>query len=107
RLGGDPEPMVRAAAVETLRAVGGAAVISTAFPLLDDPVPFVRAHAARALATNHRRELTAFVAALLADEEWWVRSAAKESLEAIGPSAVDHLVPYLEHPDRFARNGAA
>jgi HEAT repeat protein len=47
------------------------------------------------------------VVALLADREWWVRYAAKASLEAMGPEIAAHVVPYLSSPDAFARNGAA
>lgn len=104
---GDPEPMVRAAAVETLRRVGGDAAASAALLLLDDPVPFVRAHAARALSGAEQPEIASFIAALLSDEHWWVRLAAKESLESMPPHAIGELVRYLDHEDRFARNGAA
>lgn len=105
---GDEDPSVRAAAVESLASGGGPAAIGAALALLDDPVWFVRAHAARALRAFERDDLAAAVAPLLADEAWWVRSAAKETLEARPASAaLDMLVDYLEHPDQFARNGAA
>jgi len=44
---------------------------------------------------------------LLADERWWVRTAAKDSLRGMGPDAVPSLLSVLGHEDRFARNGAA
>jgi HEAT repeat protein len=47
------------------------------------------------------------LARLLADERWWVRTAAKDALEVIGRDAVPALVPVLTGADRFARNGAA
>jgi len=106
-LGGDQDPGVRAAVAETLGRVGGAAAISIVVPLLDDPVPFVRAHAARALGAQGRPELAALVAGLLDDEEWWVRSGAKQGLEALGHDATEHVLPYLESDDEFARNSAA
>jgi len=106
-LGGDRDAGVRAAAAETLGTLGGPAAISVAVHLLDDPVPFVRAHAARALGAQGRPELGALVARLLSDEEWWVRAGAKQALETLGPDATVHVLPYLESPDQFARNGAA
>ena len=106
-LGGDQDAGVRAAVAETLGRVGGPAATSIALPLLDDLVPYVRAHAARALGAQGRPELAAIVARLLADEEWWVRAGAKQALETLGPDATEHVLPYLESPDEFARNGAA
>lgn len=106
-LGGDQDAGVRAAVAETLGRVGGPAATSIALPLLDDPVPYVRAHAARALGAQGRPELAAIVARLLADEEWWVRAGAKQALVTLGPDATEHVLPYLESPDEFARNGAA
>lgn len=106
-LGADPDPRVRKAAIVTLgkMAVPSAAAVAT--KLLDDPIWWVRAHAARTLGHLGRVDLASRVAPLLADTEWWVRTAAKESLEAMGKGVWRQLVPYLDHPDRFARNGAA
>ena len=102
----DPEPSVRAAAVEGLARRHTHAAGLTAAALLGDPVWFVRAHAARAL-----RELNGdsgpAVASLLADRSWWVRAAAKETLEARPGLALELLLAYLDHEDEFARNGAA
>ena len=47
------------------------------------------------------------VASLLADREWWVRYGAKVSLETMGSQVIPHILPFLKHQDRFARNGAA
>jgi hypothetical protein len=47
------------------------------------------------------------VAGLLADERWWVRSAAKDALRGMGADAVPSLLSVLSHDDPFARNGAA
>jgi HEAT repeat protein len=47
------------------------------------------------------------VAALLADHDWQVRSAARQGLEAIGPQVEPVLIQALSHADPFARNGAA
>jgi HEAT repeat protein len=81
--------------------------VEAALALLEDPVWFVRAHAARALAGFERDDLAERVAPLLADESWWVRAAAKEMLSACPVAASWVLLDYLEHADEFARNGAA
>jgi HEAT repeat protein len=104
---GDSEPSVRKAAVESMGKVGGARAAAVAVRLLTDAVWYVRAHAARALGDLGRADLADRVAPLLSDREWWVRLAAKEALEAMGPEVWSDLVPYLDHPDAFARNGAA
>jgi HEAT repeat protein len=107
RLTADPEPLVRRAAVETMAAVGGAMATAAARALLADAIPFVKAHAARTLGVLNAREAVEDILPLLADRDWWVRYAAKESLEAMGLEIMDAVVPYLAHPDTFARNGAA
>jgi HEAT repeat protein len=75
--------------------------------LLRDPAPFVRAHAARALGELDRPEMAAEIAELLGDTDWWVRTAAKQSLEAMGSEIWPVLMRCLEHRDKFVRNGAA
>ena len=106
-LAGDSEPSVRKAAVESAGKVGGPMAANMALELLADPVWYVQAHAARALGDLGRVDLATRVAPLLADRQWWVRAAAKEALEAMGPEIWSDLVPFLDHPDAFARNGAA
>ena len=103
----DKNPLVRRAAIESLALVGGNLAAGEACRLLSDEVSFVRAYAARALGTLLLVEEAPSVASLLADREWWVRYAAKASLEAMGSQAIPHILPFLKHPDRFARNGAA
>jgi HEAT repeat protein len=103
----DPDPAVRKAVVETLGRVGGPRAAVAALTLIEDPVWYVRAHAARAIGDLRRVDLAPRVAPLLADPEWWVRLAAKQAFEAMGTGARPVLERYLDHPDRFARNGAA
>lgn len=103
----DPDAQVRKAAVGSMARIGGPAAVTVAVELLDDAVPFVRAHAARALGDLGQTDMAACVAPLLADSNWWVRLAAKESLEAMGSEVWSELVPFLDHADPFARNGAA
>jgi len=107
RLTRDEEPLVRRAAVEALSAAGGDGARAAALALLADDVWFVRAHAARALGALQSVEDAPRVARLLADREWSVRDAARAGLEAMGPDVARSLIPLLDGPDRFARNGAA
>jgi HEAT repeat protein len=103
----DAMPLVRRAAIASLARVSIPAAVDAAKTLLNDPVWYVRAHAARALAEAQDPDLADSVAPLLADREWWVRTAAKEALQRMGPEVWSALVPYLDHGDAFARNGAA
>jgi HEAT repeat protein len=103
----DAAPLVRRAAIASLAQINASAAVTAARPLLADPVWFVRAHAARAIAETGDSEFAPDVAPLLADREWWVRTAVKEALQRMGPEVWSALVPYLDHPDTFARNGAA
>jgi HEAT repeat protein len=106
-LAGDPDPRVRKAAIQSLGVVGDALATATAVRLLKDPVPYVRATAARALGKLDRPDRAWEVAALLGDQDWWVRFAAKECLETMGSEIWPVLVRSLDSPDRFVRNGAA
>jgi HEAT repeat protein len=101
----DDDSNVRAAAAEALGRVGegGLDVLRT---LVRDPAWFVRAHAARALAARSAPMLGTTVAPLLADRNWWVRSAAKDALASLGGAAAAAVAPFLEDADAFARNGA-
>lgn len=103
----DTSPFVRKAAVGTLAMIPGPLAVSAAKRLLDDPVPYVRAHAARALGVLGAREAVTAILPLFADRNWWVRFAAKQSVEAMSADVWEQIVPYLSHPDEFARNGAA
>lgn len=103
----DADPSVRKAAIESLGVVGGPRAAAVAVRLLGDNVFFVRAHAARALGDLERVDLAHHVLPLLADPEWWVRTAAKDALQAMGPAVAPVVAGCLDHEDRFARNGAA
>jgi HEAT repeat protein len=106
-LADDADARVRKAAVQSLGKVGHALATTVALQLLRDPAPFVRGHAARALGELDRTEAAPAVAELLGDADWWVRTAAKQSLESMGPEIWPVLMRCLEHADRFVRNGAA
>ena len=106
-LTGDPAPLVRRAAVASLTRLNVAEGVKAATVLLADPVWYVRAHAARAVGAAEDPEYAHLVAPLLADREWWVRTAAKDALQRMGSEVWSSLVPFLDHADEFARNGAA
>lgn len=106
-LANDQDPRVRKAALQTLGAVGGEAAVGCARARLDDPVAFVRAHAARALGGLGAIEHADAIARLLGDVDWWTRLAARESLESLGTDVWPVLVRCLADSDRFVRNGAA
>jgi HEAT repeat protein len=103
----DAAPLVRRAAIASLARVNVEAAVTAARPMLGDSVWYVRAHAARAIAEAEDPDLAGAVAPLLADREWWVRTAAKDALQRMGSEVWSTLVPYLDHQDEFARNGAA
>jgi HEAT repeat protein len=103
----DQDPNVRAAAVETLGTRHGKDVGTALVARLDDSEWFVRVHAARAAGHVVGVGAAPSIAHLLADERWWVRTAAKDALRGLGADAVPSLLSVLAHDDRFARNGAA
>jgi HEAT repeat protein len=103
----DQDPNVRAAVVETLGTRSGNAVGTALLARLDDSEWFVRVHAARAAGHVVGAEAAPTITRLLADERWWVRTAAKDALRGMGSDAVPSLLSILAHDDPFARNGAA
>lgn len=103
----DPDPGVRKAAVQSLAEVATPLAATTARGLLRDAAPFVRAHATRTLVRTDPEGAAADIAPLLADPDWWVRQATKESLSRLGLRAMPQVLAQLDSPDRFARNGAA
>ncbi|HXK14799.1 MAG TPA: HEAT repeat domain-containing protein [Gaiellaceae bacterium] len=103
----DDDPRVRAAALKGLVAGGSPFGAQAALNALEDPIWFVRAHAARALGRIQKPELAADVVSLLGDPYWWVRAAAKDALQEMGGPATPAIVQGLRSNDEFARNGAA
>jgi HEAT repeat protein len=103
----DSDPNVRAAAVETLGTRSGHGVGVALLARLDDSEWFVRVHAARAAGYVLGAEAAPTIARHLAEERWWVRTAAKDALRGMGSEAVPSLLAILGHEDPFARNGAA
>ena len=103
----DSDANVRAAVVETLGTRQGKAVGTALLARLDDSEWFVRVHAARAAGHVVGAEAAPTITRLLADERWWVRTAAKDALRGMGSDAVPSLLSILAHDDPFAQNGAA
>ncbi len=103
----DPGADVRAAAARALGRRGNLAAAKRLGALLADSVWYVQAQAARALGTLGSVESVGGIAELLASPKWWVREAAKDALVELGPAVSSGLVPFLDHPDRFAANSAA
>jgi HEAT repeat protein len=107
QLAWDADPNVRAAAVETLGTRTGRDVGSALLAAVDDREWFVRVHAARAAGHVLGAEAAPSLTRLLADDRWWVRTAAKDALRGMAADAVPSLLAMLIHEDQFARNGAA
>jgi HEAT repeat protein len=102
----DREAMVRRAAIETMGVAGFHGAADLVATLTGDTVPYVRAHAARALGRLRAVDHAGVLLPLMGDREWIVRAAAKQSLEAMGPVVVSLLTGLLSDPDPFARDGA-
>lgn len=103
----DPSPNVRAAALETLRAVATGDALRSALQQLDDPHPQVRAHACRTACSISGASAAAFVVLLLGDASWWVRAAARKALVGAGSDAAPAVLAAIEHEDADVRSGAA
>jgi HEAT repeat protein len=106
-LAGDVEPSVRKAALDSLGAVGFLTALPAVLKGLDDPVAFVRAHAARAAGRLGAVDAAFVLAGRLGDSDWWVRDAVKRSLVTLGPGVEPALFAHLSSDDVFARNSAA
>ena len=103
----DRDANVRAAAVETLGLRDTESARAAILAAIDDPVWYVRVHAARSAGHVLGAAAAPSLVRLLADTRWWVRTAAKDALRGIGIDAVPALLSLLTNEDAFARNGAA
>jgi HEAT repeat protein len=75
---------------------------------LGDPSASVRAQAARALADLGDPRCVGGLVGLLADDAWWVRARAADTLRALGEPGIAALRHCAKlHPDPFARERAA
>ena len=107
QLTNDSSPLVRRAVVEALGAIGETSDRDLLLTQFKDPVPFVRAHAARASAIFTDQAVVTALVNLLADREWIVRASARRALRTIGEPAIDALVSAMSDKDVFAANSAA
>jgi hypothetical protein len=107
RLAGDSDAVVRRTAVEALGRIGDPGDGALLLPRLLDASPIVRAHAARALVSYPDEETLARVADCLADRDWIVRLAARDTLGAHPEQARGAMLKALWTDDRFAAENAA
>jgi HEAT repeat protein len=107
RMTEDTSANVRAAALETLRAVASGEALRCALRLLDDPHPLVRAHASRTAAAIAPLTAAPFLVPLLGDRSWWVREAVREALVAAGKEVSGSVESALHEEDTAVRTGAA
>ena len=103
----DRSPLVRKAALGTLSELDEARGVEVVERCLGDDVFFVRVHAVRALGVLGGPKSAGTIGRMLADRNWWVRTAAKQTLQSLGPEGAPSILPFLVHADLFARNGAA
>jgi HEAT repeat protein len=101
------DPEIRAAAFRAFWSIGylppeaQPAVIAA----LDDPVEFVRIHAARAARLLDVETALPVLWNVLGDPSWWVRRAAARSLINLGEAGRKELaIASATHPDRYARD---
>ena len=105
---GSPEPWVRAAALPALARMEREEFALVLANLDPDPVWFVRAGLAAALAIAGDEASQARLLAMLKDDDVRVLPAVLEALrQARGPDSVDTLRRHLDHPDFAVRMAAA
>jgi HEAT repeat protein len=80
----DEDPRIRKAAVRALARIGSLRASAEARRLLDDPVGYVRANAARALVASEGASARGRIGNLGGDPDWAVRRALRELLEPVG-----------------------
>jgi len=105
---GSPEPWMRAAALQALARMEREDFALVLANLDPDPVWFVRAGLAGALAIAGDEASQARLLAMLKDEDVRVLPYVLEALrQARGPDSVDTLRRHLDHPDFAVRMAAA
>jgi cyclophilin family peptidyl-prolyl cis-trans isomerase/HEAT repeat protein len=105
---GSPEPWVRAAALQALARMEREEFALVLANLDPDPVWFVRAGLAAALAVAGDEASQARLLAMLKDDDVRVIPYVLEALrQARGPDSVDTLRRHLDHPDFAVRMAAA
>ena len=109
----DRDAELRASAARVLGRIGTAGELAVLPYLLADPVWFVRAAAARAVAALFDRvdraatsSLCELLALRVADDSWWVRANAARALARAGERGAMLLLHVAEGDDRYARDTA-
>ena len=106
---GHPNPEVRAAALRALGMIGilPPGTEQAAAAALIDPVEYVRIQATRTASLLPRVGAEQALWTRLADESWWVRRAAAQTLLGLGADGPSLLKRAgREHDDRYARHMA-
>lgn len=104
----DTNPDVRARSAPVIGYLTDQRAASTLFTLLEDPVWFVRLHAARSLARPRFLPHADRMTAALTDSNWRVRETAVRTLRGFGPAGLDLLTRhFLATGDRYSREQVA
>jgi len=104
----DSNPDVRARSAPVVGYLSDRRVASTLFTLLEDPVWFVRLHAARSLAKPRFLPYADRMTGALTDSNWRVRETAVRTLRAFGTEGLDLLTAhFLATDDRYSREQVA
>lgn len=101
-----PEPEVQSASIRFCNRVGvlprGAEKVLEQY--LKSPLEYLRIQSVRALAMVDPQKASGLLQESIADSSWWVRRAAAECLEQLGPVGYKTLQYCAHfHPDSFAR----
>ena len=108
RLSCDTNPDVRARAAPVIAYLPDQRAATTMFALLEDPLWFVRLHAARSLAKPRFLSYAARISHALTDADWRVRETAVRTLRTFGPAGLDLLTEhFLLTKDRYSREQIA
>ncbi len=73
------------------------------FPLLDDPIWFVRLQAAKAIGNLKFKKAIDILGGLLLDQNWQVRNAAALALTKFGNDAINIFLRALKYRDAYAK----
>ena len=101
------DPEIRATAARVAGKLGDQGSGQALARLLQDGEWYVRAAAAKALASLPQDgETQRILAGLLEDEVWWVRANAAHALAQWGEQGVDTLLAVIDGHDDYARDAA-
>lgn len=101
----DENPEVRAKAAKAFGKVDPGRAGPQAerlFPLLEDPVWYVRLQAAKTLGSMKYAQAGTRIGRLLLDDKWQVRGVAATAVVSLGEGAIDIFWQILRQNDRYA-----